>query len=195
METWKPVFYKGISYEGHYAVSNKGRVMSFKRGDNKILSQSISGGGKIRYYKVILSMGSKRVYGKVHRLVYESFKGEVKDGFVIHHMDSNSFNNSLSNLVQISSRQNQSIERTIKSKLPTGVSISASLKYVAVIRFSGRNLYLGAYLTVSSASEAYKIALKAINNKCSLLKIQECIDCHRQSVNLKPIKRRYKDDL
>ena len=41
-------------------------------------------------------VGKKRYYN--HRIIYESFNGLIKDGYVIDHVDSDPQNNNLSNL-------------------------------------------------------------------------------------------------
>ena len=49
-----------------------------------------------------------------HRIIYEVFKGLIKDGFVIDHFDSNPQNNSLDNLQCISQSENSKRGQTGK---------------------------------------------------------------------------------
>ena len=104
MEIWKDI--KG--FEGHYQVSNLGRVKSLewtyysgqghyakKVQPEKILSQKIS---KRTGYCIVLLYGDKRHYRTVHRLVAETFLPEVKGKDIVNHKDGNKQNNNVENL-------------------------------------------------------------------------------------------------
>ena len=81
-------------YEGHYQVSNFGRVKSIKFGKEIILKQSIRHG----YYYVCLSKnGIVKTYN-VHRLVAEAFIPNPNDYKEVNHKDENPQNNIVSNL-------------------------------------------------------------------------------------------------
>ena len=81
-------------YEGHYQVSNCGRVKSIKFGKEIILKQNIRNG----YYYVFLSKNGivKKYY--VHRLVAEAFIDNPDNLPQINHKDENKLNNSVENL-------------------------------------------------------------------------------------------------
>lgn len=89
-EYWKPV----VGYEGHYQVSNFGRVKSIKFGKEIILKQNIRGG----YYIVNLSKnGIVKTY-LVHRLVAEAFIDNTDNLPQVNHKDENKLNNNVDNL-------------------------------------------------------------------------------------------------
>lgn len=108
---WRAV--KG--YEGIYEVSENGDVRSLDR--EEIQPEKIRSGvvvksfkrfrkgtqlklnltpSKTRYLVELNKDGVVKV--GVHRLVYESFVGTIPEGFHIHHIDKNKFNNHYSNL-------------------------------------------------------------------------------------------------
>lgn len=102
-EIWKDI--KG--FEGFYQISNKGRLASFYRGVFHILSNKNSKGG---YFSVVLRGDKgKRKYTRIHRLVYETFVGEIPKGkkYHIHHINGNKQDNRLENLIYLSSSEHQ----------------------------------------------------------------------------------------
>ena len=90
-EIWKDK--KG--YEGHYQVSNWGRVKSIKFGKEKILKLIKDKDG---YLQVTLCKNNiKKVY-KVHRLVAEAFIDNTDNLPQVNHKDENKLNNNVDNL-------------------------------------------------------------------------------------------------
>ena len=90
-EYWKPV----VGYEGHYQVSNFGRVKSIKFGKEIILKPRKD---KCGYYSVVLYKNGivKKYY--VHRLVAEAFIPNPNNLPCVNHKDENKLNNSVDNL-------------------------------------------------------------------------------------------------
>jgi hypothetical protein len=159
------------NYEGMYQISNLGRIKSIDRkvksrnsyriSKGKILKPSLDGFG---YPIVSLSKNNIKKTKKIHILVCESFLNHFSCGFdiVIDHIDSNKQNNNLSNLRLVTQRENSSKERTIKSGLPVGVTVSKKDgKYTSRIIIKGKRLYLGRFKDVNEASKAYQ---KQLNN-------------------------------
>lgn len=108
-EIWKDV----KDYEGLYQISNLGNVKSLERHTktknnititipNKDLKPLDNGCG---YLTVHLRKDGKRKVHYIHRLVAESFIGEIKDKD-INHKDFNTYNNNLSNLEICSRKEN-----------------------------------------------------------------------------------------
>ena len=89
---WKPVLGK----EQLYKISDNGLISNIKTG--KLLKGTIRN-GYVRY----------NLQGKLysaHRLVYETFIGEIPDGYIIDHIDGDRQNNSLENLRCITQSEN-----------------------------------------------------------------------------------------
>lgn len=111
-EYWKPV----VGYEGHYQVSNFGRVKSIKFGKEIILKQKIKGG----YYCVNLSKNNKVKTYLVHRLVAEAFISNPDNLPQVNHKDEDKTNNIYTNLEWCDAKYNTNfgtcIERRSKKK-------------------------------------------------------------------------------
>jgi len=191
-EIWKPVIYKGVDYTGTYEASNLGRIRSLRYNKERILGL----GKKTEYAKVLLYNNGNRVCCSVHILVWEAFNQKTKCGYVIHHIDSNTRNNELKNLSHITRRENQSIERTIKSGLPVGICICESTgRYrVRIGRYLNKintTFSLGNYKEKSNAIRAYNVGLSVIkNNKLvTYSEMDIAINKFRSQINLRPIER------
>lgn len=91
MEVWKDV--KG--YEGHYQVSNLGRVKSLKNNRELIMTNVNSTFG---YLRVKLSKDGKMKGFPVHRLVGLNFLDLINGKNEINHIDGDKKNNCLTNL-------------------------------------------------------------------------------------------------
>lgn len=96
-EIWKDI----EGFECSYMVSNFGRVKSLERKVNsrygkhrtvreKILKQNLDGGGYC-----IVHVGKTIT---VHKLVYETFIGQIPKDYTVNHIDENKKNNCVSNL-------------------------------------------------------------------------------------------------
>jgi hypothetical protein len=88
---WRPV----VGYEGHYEVSDAGRVRSLKRGRVALLKYRVSTKG---YPFVQLYLNGKQITRYVHALVAEAFNGPRPDGLEVRHLDGDNTNNVPSNL-------------------------------------------------------------------------------------------------
>ena len=98
-EQWLPI--KG--FEG-YEVSNLGRVRSFKRKYETILSPRITKKG---YLVVLLCNNGKRFSKQVHRLVLETFNPiHEMEKYEVNHKDEVKTNNNLTNLEWLSHKEN-----------------------------------------------------------------------------------------
>jgi hypothetical protein len=111
LEEWRDV--KG--YEGHYKVSNHGRVLSLVGWNGhkyiereKMLSPYIQKTSKnyMRYLVVLRKFKLKRKYFKVHQLVASAFIPNPNNYKEINHKDSNPLNNHVRNLEWCTRRHN-----------------------------------------------------------------------------------------
>lgn len=106
-EQWKAI----PGWEGHYEVSDLGRVRSVDRivsddlhggrkrkQQGRILAQHPGAGGREAYMRVNLHRDGIRRTGWVHRLVAEAFIGPRPEGMETCHNDGNGHNNRLTNL-------------------------------------------------------------------------------------------------
>lgn len=83
-----------------YTVNEYGEIFSTR---GKPLCQWFDNMG---YKMVVLYKNGSRNYKRVHRLVYEAFKGTIPDGYIVNHIDEDRGNNTLSNLEIITNSQN-----------------------------------------------------------------------------------------
>ena len=90
-EVWKDI----VGYEGHYQVSNLGRVKSIKFGKEKILKQAFDKDG---YLQSVLSKNNKHITFLTHRLVAKAFIDNPNNYCEINHKDENKQNNCVDNL-------------------------------------------------------------------------------------------------
>lgn len=95
-EIWKPV----RGYEGLYEVSNLGGVKSHNTKKQMGVSKNKYGHLKVGFWK----NGKNKLF-LIHRLVYQTFVGEIPSGYDIHHVDGNPRNNNVSNLQAIDHRK------------------------------------------------------------------------------------------
>ncbi len=99
-EVWKDI----PGYEGHYQVSNLGRIKSLKGNKIKIL-KSVS--MKIGYTSVGLSLNGEVKLHYVHRLVAGLFIDKPKGKTVVNHLDGIKNNNQSSNLEWVTKAENE----------------------------------------------------------------------------------------
>ena len=117
----------------------------------------------VGYSEQILCKNGLRFRKSIHRLVFSHFNSHLIQGMVIDHIDNDKLNNFNENLQQISSRENNSKDKTNNSSKFTGVSFNKKLKkYQSRIKTKGYLKHLGYYKTEEEASEIYQAAIKEI---------------------------------
>ena len=192
-EIWKAVaIYKGLDYSKLYEVSTFGQV---RKTATKEIVKPIKLGTKGHY--LYLNGIGKAKSARVHHLIYLTFKGAIKEGFVISHKDNNGFNNRLDNIYMRSRR----LSMQKKNGLPVGVTRhKTSGKYITQIGFKSESkkndiVSLGCYFKAINAGKAYKIGYKLVmSGETDKLKIKAIVSKFRSTIGLKPlITRTYKE--
>jgi len=109
-EIWKSV----LNWEGHYEVSNRGRVRSLARGMNAGWCGFQTKKGRVirswkRQGRIFISLfgDGRRATATVHRLVLEAFVGPRPRGMESRHLDGNVSNNALDNLTWGTKEENE----------------------------------------------------------------------------------------
>lgn len=149
MEVWKDV--KG--FEGHYQVSNLGRVKGIKFVKERI----IKGNAPLGYPMVGLRKpGEKRRHIKIHRLVYSAFIGDIPNGMEINHKNGIRHDNRLENLECVTRRgncQHRSNRLRGNDRLP-GVTMFDG-KWMSQIWHNNKKVSFGYFKTQEEAHEAF----------------------------------------
>lgn len=111
-EIWKPI----KNYESLYEVSNLGNVRSIssrwgKRNSPRKVKLITT---PANYIRVSLSKNNKSKLYMVHRLVYETFVGEIPENYEINHKDFIRNNNCIDNLEIMTHLENTRYSKAIK---------------------------------------------------------------------------------
>lgn len=160
MEIWKTI----PNYED-YQVSNLGNVKSLKWGKEKKMLFGDDGQG---YLSVRLYANNSSKSIKVHKLVAITFLNYNTNGtteIVIDHINNIKSDNRVDNLQLITHRENTNKDRKPKTSKHTGVSWDKDrLKWMALIEFKNRGVFLGRFNTELEAMQKYKFALSELNS-------------------------------
>lgn len=115
-EVWKPV----VGFEGHYAVSDRGRIMRTSGATGgKIVTPSIDRKG---YLNIRLSKDDCRISRGVHRVVAMAFVGPCPKGRQANHKNGVKTDNRAENLEWVTPRENTAHSIKILEKSRTGES-------------------------------------------------------------------------
>lgn len=145
-------------YIGHYQVSTKGRVKSFKK--MEFIMKVFSKEG--RYNSVTFHIDNKPKTEMIHQIMAETFLGHIPASrkFVVDHIDGNKQNNVIDNLQIISARENTSKDKKGFTSVFSGICLdSKSGKMQSAIRLDGKKYYIGKYLSEHEAKEKYEQVL------------------------------------
>lgn len=127
-EIWKDI----EGYEGHYKVSNTGKIKSLERNVNHSYSGTIRKKERILkikinqngYANVCLCLNGISNYQRIHRLVAYAFLKNKNNKREVNHIDGNKLNNNINNLEWCTRSEN------LKHAFATGLHINKSSKKV-----------------------------------------------------------------
>jgi len=165
-ETWVDAF----GFEGVYQVSNFGRIRSVSRiviktnghrlpVKGNILNPSVSRNGYLVISRNTFKSVGERVTIKIHRLIFESFNEQIKEGLEIDHIDRDKTNNHIDNLRLVNRRDN--INNRSNNKKYIGVT-DIGTGFSAKIYYQGKTYQLGVARSENEASEYYQKAKSEI---------------------------------
>ena len=107
-EIWVDV----INSKGQYKISNIGRVKNTRT--NLLVRPHTKRG----YYWINLDTADNvHIHISLHRLMYESFYGKIKEGNEVDHINSNQFDNKLENLREVTKLENKNNPNSIDKML------------------------------------------------------------------------------
>lgn len=163
------------NYEGHYEVSDLGRVKSLRRYvshclyasmfiKESILKQSFDANG---YLVVNLSKNKKYKIRRVHQLIAECFLNHKPCGLylVVGHKNDIRKNNYLENLYVITNRKNSDKHHLPSYSKYVGVYwCKRNKKWMARIYLNKKRVYLGLFNLEIDAHNAYQNKLKEITD-------------------------------
>ena len=156
-EIWKDI----PDYEGHYQVSNIGRVKSLKNNKEKILNNRKT---TKNYLKVVLYKDNIGAEKLVSRLVISAFLEKNIEGYVVNHKDHNPLNNGINNLELISYNENNSYRKNKNTSKYVGVTWNKKhKKWYSQIFSNKKMVWLGAFNTEEEAFNRYKEEFEKLN--------------------------------
>ena len=158
-EIWKDI----KQYNGKYQASDNGRIRNAKK---KVLKTFIDKSG---YLLVSLYKDGKNKTFRVHRIIYETFFGDIPNDFQINHKDFNRSNNKINNLEAVTREQNvkHSLHNTIRANAydANGNRISkGNSKINKEIAEEIRTIYATEDVTYNDLAKAYGIKRSTVGD-------------------------------
>lgn len=149
-EIWRPV--KG--YESLYMLSNEGQIYSHPR---PYCEGGYNWGHKCgKYLQICLSKNSKIVNRYIHRLVYETFIGDIPNGYDVHHINHNREDNRVENLC---------LKKSLDHKKEHSIE-AIKINSKPVIQFTKDGQFVTEYPSIAEASRQTGINHNQINGCC-----------------------------
>lgn len=155
-------------YEGMYMITSDGEVVSlprlqkgrynnYSRNKGRVLTKRKNRG----YWSVALSKDKSYRRFSIHRLVYQSFVGEIPKGKQINHIDGDKLNNKLKNLEVVTPKENtQHAWRNGLSKKQMGEKNG-----------------------LSRLKEWQVLEIKRLGHRVSQKELAKMFDCHQTSIH------------
>lgn len=152
---WKDI--KG--YEGKYQASKDGQIRRiYKTREPRIMIQEIKNGKAL----IRLSDQSGRKEFRVHRLIYETFKGAIPIGYSIRHINNAKSENFLLNLEAI-------------SKEELGKKTGHRSRQKAVLKFDKKGEVVKIYRSARQCARANYVSYQTINDRCNFKGIKHSL--------------------
>ncbi len=158
----KEVYKDIVGFEGKYAVSNLGNVMSLNylnTRKKKVLTPVKHHGGYL-----IVHLGANKIK-MVHTLVAEAFIPKCEGKKYVNHIDGNKHNNIVSNLEWVTSKENMNhaIRTGLRNPHNTHAAFGAdNINSVPVIQYSKDGKFIKKWDCISNAARYYNC------NPCTL---------------------------
>lgn len=141
-DVWKPI--KG--FEDIAEISIYGEIHRFK--SNTYTYGTINNNG---YLRATFFVKGKQEFRMVHRLVYETFVGNIPEGFEINHKDENKKNNSIFNLELVSHKENCNYGTTVKRSIETKNKRNRKTAEKPVIQLTKDGQFVAEYQSITEA--------------------------------------------
>lgn len=159
MEEWRLI----TEANCEYAISNYGRLKSFKRNKNGSILSNINKKGD--YFSIILKYdkNKKRIHTRIHCLVAKYFIGDRPIGFHVHHIDGNKQNNNVNNLMYISTKEHYLETLSGNPQIVSGmVNYNQKIRPKKILQFSKYGEFIAEYNNSSEAHEKTGICSRNI---------------------------------
>jgi hypothetical protein len=152
-EEWKDI----VGYEGHYRISNQGRVMSLKFGKTRIMKLNENNLGRI-IIGLCKNKGRKILF--ISRLVAQHFLPDWDKSLNVDHINGVKTENDVDNLRMVTNAQNLRSFQKVRGKSKfRGVSWNKSVKkWIARIMLDGKRKHLGCFNDEAAAARAWDAA-------------------------------------
>lgn len=123
IEEWRPI----LSYEGLYSVSNLGQIRSERNRTSSKAGRLLKLTETRRGYRTVsLSLEGKESCCRVHRLVWEAFRGPLAPGLVVNHLDGVPGHNALANLEAVTVAENVRHAFRVLGRNPGATKLNAT---------------------------------------------------------------------
>ena len=146
-------------YNGVYAISNMGNVLSKKYKTHRIIKTNINNS---TYRRVVLIQNGIKKEHPVHRLVAEAFIPNPEEKPVVDHINSIKSDNRVENLRWATRIQNVANKHGYSASGFKGVYIDRN-KFRTQIVIDGKIKCLGSYSTAEEAHEVYMAAARELH--------------------------------
>jgi len=148
-------------YNGIYAISNMGNVLSKKYKTPRIIKTGINSG---TYRRVVLIHNGIKKEHPVHRLVAEAFIPNPEEKPIIDHINSIKSDNRVENLRWATRAQNVANKHGYSASGFKGVYVNRN-KFRTQLMINGKIKCLGTYSTPEEAHEVYIAAAREIHGE------------------------------